>query len=222
MHCARGGLDTLLVTTSLDTVYTLLGDRVILTPSPGTLMSELYTQLRDDSGSINCWDFQRAAKYALEKQRGLHLLQSSVTALRCQGRSVVGVATWEGVDRAADQIALCVGSFLKARLTVGRLLESAGRLNEMAYDDLYLHMLARDFRFQSLELSATAAAGGRPYRVTCQVLAPEEHRSGRALVRLDNLYAAGVCLTGYLPFEAAAEEGLGLADELLALRGLSQ
>lgn len=218
--CARGGLDTLLVTTSLDTVYNTVGDAVRLHPPEGTLMGELVGELVDADGRVAGSRLHRAAKYALERQDGLHLLQSSVTGLRTDGRGgVVGVDTWEGVERLGRSVALCAGSFLRARLSVGSLTESAGRLGEMAYDELYEDLVARGVPFRDVTLSADPAGGALPYEVHCRVLQPAGvDGDGFRVPGLPRLYAAGLCARGYLPFEEAALDGVRLARTLLAIR----
>ena len=117
---ARAGLDVLLVTTSLDTVYNLLGDGVTLAPPAGTLMAEVHGAVADADGFVGNWAFHRGAKGALEHTPNLHLLQSSVSSLLVEGGAIRGVSTWEGVDRVSSRVALCVGSFLEARLRVGQ------------------------------------------------------------------------------------------------------
>ncbi len=212
LACADMGLDTLLVTTSLDTVYNLLGKGVALTPPVGTFMAEACASLADTGGWISNWGMHCAAKQRLEQNGRIHLLQSSVSGLIVQNTEVVGVTTWEGVPRYARLTVLCVGSFLQARLTMGRLTEVAGRLSEMAYDDLYLDLAERGFQFEALELRAEAQEDGLPYSVTAKRFADTEleHASFR-LRRYDRLYAAGVCAFGFLSYEQAAQQGRLLA-----------
>lgn len=209
---ARASLDTLLVTTSMDTVYNLLGDGVVLEPPPGTLMTKLHAQEAKD-GYVANWGFHRRAKYALEHQPNLHLLQSNVSALIGEGE-VVGAKTWEGVDRLGRRLALCVGSFLRARLTIGTLTEAAGRLSEMAYDDLYYDLVARGFALEATRLEARFDDGSLPYTVDCCRFAPAEWDPETfRLPRMAGLYAAGVCASGYLPYEEAAAQGRALAEQ---------
>ncbi len=217
LACAQAGWDVLLVTTSLDTVCNLLGDGAVLEPPGGTLMARVHGELADERGFVSNGAYHRRAKALLEQHDGLHLLQSSVSALHVQQGRVAGVDTWEGVRRLAPRVALCVGSFLQARLTVGTLSETAGRLSEMAYDDLYDDLVARGFAFEPLTLEAGAAMGSLAYTVTCQRFADGEwERESMRLTRLGGLYAAGLCAAGYLPFEAAAREGRRLAERLFA------
>ena len=218
---ARAGLDVLLVTTSLDTVYNLLGDGVTLAPPAGTLMAEVHETVADADGFVGNWAFHRGAKGALEHLPKLHLLQSSVSSLLIEGGAVEGVSTWEGVDRVSSRVALCVGSFLEARLRVGNLIEEAGRLSEMAYDDLYENLAALGFGFEALELHASSV--DPPYTVACRRFAAGEwDPSSFRLSRLDGLYGAGVCVSGYLTYEEAAAQGRALADSLTAQSDTAQ
>jgi Glucose inhibited division protein A len=212
LACAKSGLDVLLVTTILDTCYNLVGDGAVLRAPAATLMAEATLPLANDRGFVPTWELHRAAKFALEHTSGIHFLQSSVSSLIVEGTKVTGINTWEGVPRYAENVALCVGSFLEARLTIGNLTESAGRLSEMSYDDLYLDLLARGFGFEKLRLDAAAVNDSLPYRVVCQVFAQGEiDREGFGSSRFENLYAAGTCAFGYLTYEQAAAQGRDLA-----------
>ena len=213
LACARAGRDVLLVTTSLDTLYNLVGDSAVVEPPPGTLMAEIYGEIAQD-GFVSTWACHRHAKYLLEHQPGVHLLQSSVSSLLISDGEVRGVRTWEGVDRLAKRTALCVGSFLEARLKVGELTEVAGRLSEMAYDDLFGALRALGFTFEEVTLEAAPQNGSLPYTVDCKRFALAERNDTFELTRLANLYGAGVCASGYLPYEEAAEEGKRLASSI--------
>lgn len=218
LACARGGLKVLLVTTSLDTVYNLVGEGAVLTPPPGTLLAECAAaEAQAGERSVRAFALHRRAKTALEHHPRLHLLQSSVGGLLTQAGRVTGVATWEGVDRHAPRVALCAGSFLRARLTLGALTETSGRLSEMAYDDLYDDLVARGFAFEPLVLEAPASRGAPAYTVSCARFRTAEWDAQTfALGRFEGLYAAGVCASGYLSYEAAALQGVALAHALLA------
>ena len=217
LACSRAGLSTLLVTTSLDTVYNLVGAGAALTPPDGTLLAELYGA---EPVEVSTFELHRRAKTVLERDPNLYLLQSSVSGLLTEGGRVVGVMTWEGVVRRAPLSALCVGSFLRARLTIGTLTETAGRLSEMAYDDLYDDLSARGYTFNDLTLSAPESRGAPPYTVLCKRFEPAEWDADTfRLGRLEGLYAAGVCTSGELSYEGAALEGQRLARQLIAAHG---
>ena len=215
LECARSGLDVLLVTTSLDTLYNLVGDGASLEPSPNTLMADICEEVADENGFVGNWACHRRAKYISEHQPGIHLLQSSVSSLLIINGAVRGVRTWEGVDRLSKRTALCVGSFLEARLKVGNLTEKAGRLSEMAYDDLFENLQSLGFAFEEVKLEADPQNGSLPYTVNCKRFAPSERSDSFELERIANLYGAGVCASGYLSYEDAAKEGKRLAERLL-------
>ena len=216
LGCNAAGLDTLLVTTSLDTVYSLLGDGVKVEPHAGTFMAEVFPDLSDNTGMVANWAMHSAAKQRIEVAPRIHFLQSSISGLIVENGQVIGVDTWEGVARFARCTALCVGSFLKSRLTVGTLTETAGRLSEMSYDDLYENLVALGFQFEALKLEAEFDDESLPYTVDCQVFAVAERDVDTyRLPRLANLYAAGVCFSGFVSYENAALEGRRLAATLV-------
>ncbi len=215
LAAARGGLEVLLVTTSLDTVYNLVGVAAELTPPAGTLLEELCGGTKPRV--VETFELHRRAKGALEREPKLHLLQSSVTGLSTENGRVTGVSTWEGVGRAAPRVALCVGSFLQARLKVGTLTETAGRLSEMAYDDLYDDLVVLRFTFEDVTLEVSESRGAPSYTVSCRRFgAAERNTETFALRRLGGLYAAGVCASGYLPYEEAVVQGRKFAEVLLS------
>ncbi len=219
MRCAKAGMDTLLVTTSLDSIYNLAENEVELLPPEQTLLSLLYRRVADDRGKVKNWPLHCAVKYALEQQPKIHLLQATVSSLKVLKGVVIGVTTWEGVERLGRTVVLSVGSFLNARLTAGQLVEDAGRLGEMAYDDLFHHLVSLGFVFDEISLRTEGYEDSLPYRVDCMVLADAEMQRGTfALTRVGNLYAVGVCRAGYLSYEAAALQGFELAGELIAGR----
>ncbi|MFA5552261.1 MAG: FAD-dependent oxidoreductase [Trueperaceae bacterium] len=229
---ARAGVRTLLVTTSLDTVYNLAADSAQLDPPPGSLMAAAVTALATSTGTagvgaaggaavrpqtdpvtVGSWALHRQVKQALEAEPNLHLLQSSVAGLLVTDGVVRGVSTWEGVNRYGARVALCVGSFLRARLTIGSSVEAAGRLSEMAYDDLYDDLASAGFEFERLELEAPQVSGSLPYRVECMTFEKRELREEDcALPRLAGLHAAGLCVEPAARYETAALAGQRLAE----------
>ena len=84
----------------------------------------------------------------------------------------------------------------------------------MAYDDLFESLRALGFTFEEVTLEADLQNGSLPYTVNCKRLAPAERGGGFELTRLTNLYAAGVCASGYLSYEDAADEGKRLASSI--------
>ncbi len=215
LSCAKAGLDVLLVTTSLDTIYNLLGDGVTLNPKSATFMAESFENLADEKGFVGNWEMHRAAKYAVEHTVGIHFLQSNVSSLIVENSQVTGVNTWEGVSRFGKATVLSVGSFLEARLSIGSLTETAGRLSEMSYDDLYQDLLAHGFEFADLTLKAEFEDESLPYTVKCKVIKKSEFNTETfAFNRLERLYGAGLCVSGFMTYEEAASQGQYLANQL--------
>ncbi len=215
LACAKAGLDVLLVTTILDTCYNLVGDGAILKAPAETFMAEAVATFADEKGFVTSWQLHRAAKFALEHTPGIHFLQSSVSSLIKNEATVTGINTWEGVPRYAKKVALCVGSFLEARLTIGNLTEHAGRLSEMAYDDLYLDLVNKGFQFEPLHLKVDSVNNSPAYTVDCKVFAAGEiNKETFGSSKLNHLYAAGTCAFGYVTYEEAASQGQQLAEQL--------
>jgi tRNA U34 5-carboxymethylaminomethyl modifying enzyme MnmG/GidA len=215
LRLARRGFEVLLVTTSLDTVFAASGERAPLAGPADSLLGEIAADLDVAAdGTVGAWELHGAAKYRIEAEPRIHLLQSSVDALHVEGDRVVGVETWEGVPRKAAAVALCVGPFLRARLTLGGHEERAGRPGEMAYDEL-----ADDLAARGVATTSAAYGGGgdgRPrWTVRFDRLSEgqvEEHR----VVGIAGLYAAGICRTGPVGYPAAARDGAALAARIAA------
>jgi len=211
---ARRGVATLLVTTSLDTIATLPRDAWSFEPPPNGLMAALAGEARRPTG----WSaraLRRGAKRALEHEAALHVVQSTVVeVLRDSHGAVCGVATWEGVERRAPRVALCVGSFLCARLRVGVSEQRAGRLSELADDSLYQQLcdLGVTFTPRRLELAGDADVPG--YRVDHMVLAADAVAPDGAVVGLRGLYAFGLCAGGPADVGASAAAGAHAANVL--------
>jgi glycine/D-amino acid oxidase-like deaminating enzyme len=210
LRLARGGREVLLATTSLDTVFAAPVERVPQEALGVGLGAELRARLpAAPDGTVASWELHAAAKYRLEATRRLHLLQSSVDALLVEDGVVTGVETWEGVPRRARRVALCVGAFLRARLTVGVATERAGRPGEMAYDELADDLAARGVRL--VEASARGGGDGRPAWTLSFLRIAGDEREGTRLPRLPGLHAAGACVHGDLRYDEAASEGAALA-----------
>lgn len=205
---ARLRVPTLLITTSLDTIAALPGDGWAFAPPASGLLARLSVE----AGGPDAWrarDLHRAVKRELEREGALHVLQSTVTGLLSDrdGR-VRGVDTWEGVPREADRVALCVGSFLAARLRIGATEEVAGRLSELADDSLYEDLEARGVVFERRRLTLAGDDLSPGYEVEHSVLAPGEVGEDGAMLRLPGLYAFGLCAGGSPDLQQSARAGV--------------
>ena len=202
---------TLLVTTSLDTIANLPGDGWRFEPPPGGLLERVSDEARGDEGAWRSWPLHRAAKRELERLPDLHVLQSTVTALLTDDGRVSGVRTWEGVDREAARVALCVGTFLRARLELGSLEERAGRLSEMAYDDLHDDLVTRGVRMGDAEVRLPGDDFAPGYVVRYRVIAPQETAADGAMRALPGAWALGGCARPGLELGEAARLGVETA-----------
>jgi tRNA U34 5-carboxymethylaminomethyl modifying enzyme MnmG/GidA len=212
---ARRGADVLLVTTSLDTIANLPGDGWRFEPPSGGLLERLAAEARDDAGAWRSLPLHRAVKRELEREPRLHVLQSNVVGLLVEGGRVVGVRTWEGVDRRADAVALCVGTFLRARLRVGALEEAAGRLAEMAYDDLHDDLVAHGVRFEEAEALLPGDDVVPGYVVRYRRFADAEVDEEGSLRALPGAFAFGSCAGRGDDLAQAARAGRDAVGRLL-------
>ena len=208
---ARAGLDCLLVTTSLDSIYKLFGDGGELAAIPDSLMASCLAKHPTPSS----WDCHSWAKYALEHQARIHLLQSSASSLRVESGRAIGLETWEGVPRYGKHIVLAVGSFLNAELSIGIAREKAGRLSEMSYDDLYHNLISLGLSFDELEHEVTTSPS---YHLRCSHLSPE-HLDGHRIKEIERLYALGYCAKPDIRYPQAAQAGQELARQIVSLEG---
>ena len=226
---AARGIEATLVSTSLDTLYTLPMDTWSASPPEGSLWELLAAeatilptppagegatggpQLADAGvSSFRAATLRRGVKRELERRPSLRVVQSNVVGLLRDGIGrVVGACTWEGPSLRADAVVLAVGTFLGARLRVGQAVEDAGRLSEMAYDDLYRDLLAAGVPFvpQRLEIHGEPRSPG--YSVDFQRFAPLSLVGG-ALRGHAGAWALGACAAP-LKVEEAAAAGRDLA-----------
>lgn len=215
----RMGYEVLLVTTSLDTVFAAPVERVVAQAPDDTLMAELLPDLRVAAdGTVGAWELHSMAKYRLEAEPEVHLLQSNVDALTVRDGAVRGIETWEGVPRAARAVALCVGPFLRARLRVGDAEESAGRPGEMAYDALADHLEEIGLPLTTVHDSGEGSgddAGHPAWSVRFERL-EDAARDGTRVPAIAGLYAAGICADGPMSYEGAARAGARLARDVAA------
>jgi tRNA U34 5-carboxymethylaminomethyl modifying enzyme MnmG/GidA len=222
---ARAGVATMLLTTSLDTLYALPADAWAATPPPGTLWSEVAAEAADARGHQRAGPLRRAAKRELERLAALRVVQSNAVALwrSDDGAAVLGVRTWEGPPQRAATTVLAVGSFLGARLTAGASVEHAGRLSEMAYDELRDDLREAGVALHRREVALAGDATTPAYRVAHDAVDPDEvlplevggvrvPGAGRSR-RWPELWWLGAVL-GEVGLEEAAAAGRDLARRL--------
>ena len=210
--CAAAGLDTLLLTDSLDTVFH--GAEGAEAFGAAGQAPDLLRAALAAGAQAGGRELQRRVRWLLEQQPNLHLLQASVAAIDCAGDRVVGVTSWEGPAFRADTVALCVGSFLDAHLRQGLLSEKAGKPGQMSYPDLARDLIGHGLRLQPAEHAFSSAAGAGT--VTSLVLEPGQVKHGFLTGRHRGLAAAGYVLDPAMDFVAAARSGQQLGLQLVA------
>jgi tRNA U34 5-carboxymethylaminomethyl modifying enzyme MnmG/GidA len=214
---ARAGVATLLVSTTLDTLYALPAERWEAAAPPGTLWASLGDEVEEAPGVVRAALLRRAVKRELERLPALRLRQSNVTALHRDADGVVrGVATWEGPSLWAPRVVMAVGGFLGARLRSGAAADRAGRPTEMAYDDLRDDLAAAGVALLRRERVLPARGGAIGYAVAYDVLAAATPLAAlSATATCAGAIWVGACVADVTLTEAAAA-GAALAAHLRA------
>lgn len=213
---AQRGVRTLLLTTSLDTIATVPRDGWRFEPPSGGLLERVAPEA-SRAGRWSARALRRAAKRELERLSTLHVLQSTVVeVLLDPDRTVTGVETWEGVEHRGRCVALCVGSFLHARLRVGESEQRAGRLSELSDDGLYEQLGALGLVFQEHHIALEGDEDRPGYEVRYAALSDASVGADGAVTALPGLYAFGLCAGGAPDVGASARAGAAAARTLAA------
>ena len=214
---ARAGQDVLLVSQALDHLGNLYAPTLAGADFPAdSVFGEVAARIAPEQDG---WAFHRHLKAEIEGTAGIHLLQSTVTALDEEepedGPPEVVISTWEGPKLHARKVVLAVGAFLKARLLIGDTMEEAGRLSEVAYDFLADDLARAGIFLIGSEARAEAIDGAPPYDVRFFTPAPSE-LDGFRLRRLDHVWALGRCTPGEHTYASVLQDAARLAAEFLA------
>ena len=209
---ARAGQDVLLVSQALDHLGNLYQPTIRDAGfPPGSVFAQVAAQMAPDTDG---WTFHRLLKAEIEATGGIHLLQSTVTALD-ETDDRVTLSTWEGPALHARQTVLAVGAFLKGRLLIGDTMEDAGRLSEVAYDFLADDLAASGIYLTGREGHAPGVEGAPPYDVRFLTPDPAE-LDGFRLRRFDRVWAVGQCTPGEHTYAGVLDDAARLAAELPA------
>ncbi|SMB95860.1 FAD-dependent oxidoreductase [Deinococcus hopiensis] len=210
---AQAGRDVVLVSQALDHIGNLYQPDIRDAGFPGdSVFAQIAARIAPETDG---WTFHRWLKAEIEATAGIHLLQSTVTALEEEGEGVT-LSTWEGPKLRARRAVLAVGAFLKGRLLIGDTMEEAGRLSEVAYDFLADDLARSGVWLIGAEQTAAGVEGAPPYSVRFLTPAPGE-LDGFRLTRFDRVYGVGRCLPGEQTYAGVLEGAARLASELLAV-----
>lgn len=209
---ANAGLDVLLVSQALDHLGNLYQPTVAGADFPaGSVFALIAGRIAPDTDG---WSFHRQLKAEMEATAGIHLLQSTVTALD-EAAGQVTLSTWEGPQLHARAAVLAVGSFLKGRLLIGETMDEAGRLSEIAYDFLADDLAASGVYLIGAEQRAGGVEGAPAYDVRFLTFAPDE-LNGFQVRRFDHVYALGRCTPGPHTYASVLEDAARLSEALKA------
>ena len=153
--CARGGLNTLLLTVNLDTIGQMSCNPAIGGIAKGQIVREidalggLMARIIDDTGIhfkiLNrsrgpaVWapraqagkkDYQNQAKWLMETTPKLSLYQDSCEDILIENNKVKGLRTARGHEFMANYIILTTGTFLRGVIHIGNFQQKSGRIAE--------------------------------------------------------------------------------------------
>lgn len=207
---ARAGQDVLLVSQALDSLGNLYQPTLAGADFPA---GSVFALIRDRlAPEVDGWTFHRQLKAEIEATGGIHLLQSTVTALDEETEHVT-LSTWEGPPLRARRVVLAVGAFLKGRLLIGDTMEEAGRLSEVAYDFLADDLAAAGIWLVGAEQTAHGVDGAPDYDVRFLTPAPGE-LDGFRLRRLERVWLLGRAAPGEPTYASVLTDAARLAGEL--------
>jgi len=157
LAAARMGLDTLIVTQTLDSVGRLSCNPSIGGISKGNIVREIdalggqmgrladetmiqYRLLNRSRGpavqaprvQADKFRYSLLAKHALELEPKLHLRQDTVVGIEVEGEAVRGVRTGRGRILFARSVVLTTGTFMEGKIFIGEYEAREGRLGEQA------------------------------------------------------------------------------------------
>lgn len=173
---AKGGLKTLLITMSLDTIAQMSCNPAIGGVAKGHIVREidalggLMAQAIDKTGihfkMLNrskgpaVWSpraqadkklYQNEVKWILENEPNLHVIQDTVASLLVEDKKIYGVKTARNVEYLADAVILTTGTFLKGLIHVGSFQTDSGRFGEKSSDELSPSLASLGFELGRLK-----------------------------------------------------------------------
>jgi len=189
MAAARLGMNTLLVTQSLEAICRMSCNPAMGGVAKGQIVREIDA-LGGSSGIVTdqatlqfrmlnrskgpaMWSpraqcdkdlFSRLWRLRLEQTPGVSLWQDEVVALLMDGMTVRGVRTRLGVEIIAKAVVLTNGTFLGGLIHVGDQSWSGGRLAEAASEGLSQQLCSMGFTVERLKTGTPMRIDGRTIR----------------------------------------------------------
>ncbi|MCB1201611.1 MAG: tRNA uridine-5-carboxymethylaminomethyl(34) synthesis enzyme MnmG [Leptospiraceae bacterium] len=158
---AKAGLNTMLLTLSLDTIGQMSCNPSIGGVAKGHMVREIdalgglmgrvidatgihYKMLNRSKGPA-VWGpraqadkklYQNEVKFQLESLPNLHILQDGVAGLAVEDGRIRGVITQRNFEYLSDSVIITTGTFLKGLIHVGDFATSAGRFGDKSAEEL--------------------------------------------------------------------------------------
>lgn len=186
LAAARSGMNTLLLTDTVETVGAMSCNPAIGGIGKGHLVKEIdalggiMAQAADRAGiqfrilnrrkgpavrATRCQAdralYKQVVRDALERQANLRIFQQSAADLLLQGERVVGVVTQTGVQFPARTVILCVGTFLAGKIHVGLESYAGGRVGDPPANALAQRLRELPLRVARLKTGTPPRIDGR-------------------------------------------------------------
>ena len=196
---ARMGLDTLLVTITIETIAQMACNCSLGGPAKGQLVREIdalggqqalttdttYSHIRWlNTGKgpavralraqVDKRRYEAFMRRVLMSQEHLELKQAMVDEIIAEGGEVKGVRTQTGVEYGARCVIVTTGTFLKGLIHIGETQLPAGRAGEFPADNLSDSLRSLGFELGRLKTGTTARIDKKTIDISkCEIQAPE-------------------------------------------------
>jgi len=186
LACARMGLSTLLLTMNMDTVAQMSCNPAIGGLAKGQLVREIdalggqmakvidktgiqFRMLNTKKGpavqalraQADKKAYQFLMKHTVEKQEHLELKQDIAVEILTENGKVTGIRTKRGNEYQAERVIITTGTFLRGLIHIGTYNEKAGRIGELAAEELSSSLLKLGFPLGRLKTGTPARVNRR-------------------------------------------------------------
>ena len=174
--CAKGGLDTLLITLNLDSIGQMSCNPAIGGIAKGHIVREIdalgglmaktidqtgiHFKMLNQSRGPAVWApraqaektaYQNKVKWQLEATPNLSFYQDRCEALLLKNHKIYGIQGGRGQEFFADYIVLTTGTFLRGLIHIGKFQQNSGRIAEGNSQSLSASLEKYGFRLERLK-----------------------------------------------------------------------
>lgn len=186
LACAKMGFSTLLLTMNMDTVAQMSCNPAIGGLAKGQLVREIdalggqmakiidrtgiqFRMLNTKKGpavqalraQADKKSYQFLMKHTVEKQQHLELKQDIAVEILAEDNRVRGIKTKRGNVYEAERVIITTGTFLRGLIHIGTYNERAGRIGELAAEELSISLLKLGFPLGRLKTGTPARVNRR-------------------------------------------------------------